>query len=58
MLNSYGKGDLYVKFAVWIPKKINRHEKEFLESVKDSDSFKPAPTKEDKSFFDKLKDLF
>ena len=58
VLNSYGKGDLYVKFAVWIPKKINRHEKEFLESVKDSDSFKPAPTKEDKSFFDKLKDLF
>ena len=58
MLNSYSKGDLYVKFAVWIPKKLNRHEKELVESMKDCEAFKPNPTKEEKSFFDKIKDLF
>ena len=58
VLNSYSKGDLYVKFAVWIPKKLNRHEKELVESMKDCEAFKPNPTKEEKSFFDKIKDLF
>ena len=58
-VNGYGgTGDLYVKFAVWIPKKVSKDEKEIVESLKNKDSFKPNPTKEDKSFFDKLKDLF
>lgn len=57
-VNSYGTGDLYVKFAVWIPKKLNKEEKALFESMKNNDSFRPNPTKEDKSFFEKLKDLF
>ena len=58
-VNGYGGvGDLYVKFAVWIPKKLNKDEKEIVESLRTKESFKPNPTKEDKSFFDKLKDLF
>ena len=58
-VNGYGGvGDLYVKFAVWIPKKLNKDEKEIVESLRSKESFKPNPTKEDKSFFDKLKDLF
>ena len=58
-VNGYGgTGDLYVKFAVWIPKKLNKDEKELVESLRGKDSFKPNPTKEDKSFFDRLKDLF
>ena len=57
-LNSYGTGDLYVKFAVWIPKKLNREEKALFESMKNNESFRPSPSKEDKSFFEKLKDLF
>ena len=57
-LNGYGTGDLYVKLAVWIPKKLSKEEKSLLESMRNSESFKPSPTKEDKSFFDKLKDLF
>ncbi|MGM9736390.1 MAG: molecular chaperone DnaJ [Candidatus Cryptobacteroides sp.] len=58
VLNSYGKGDLYVKLAVWIPKKLDRKEKEIIESLKNSENIKPNPSKEDKSFFDKLKDMF
>ena len=58
-VNGYGgTGDLYVKFAVWIPKKLNREEKEMIESLRNKESFKPNPSKEDKSFFDRLKDLF
>ena len=50
--------DLYVKIAVWIPKKLDREDKEIMESLRNKEAFKPNPTKEDKSFFDKLKDLF
>ena len=57
-LNSYGTGDLYVKFAVWIPKKLTKDEKALFESMRQNESLKPNPTKEDKSFFEKLKDLF
>ena len=58
-VNGYGgTGDLYVKFAVWIPKKLDREDKEIIESLRKKDSFKPNPTKEDKGFFDKLKDFF
>ena len=57
-VNSYGTGDLYVKIAVWIPKKLSKDEKAMFESLRNSESLKPNPTKDDKSFFEKLKDLF
>ena len=58
-VNGYGgTGDMYVKFAVWIPKKLDREDKAVIESLRDKESFKPNPSKEDKSFFDKIKDLF
>ena len=58
-VNGYGgTGDLYVKIAVWIPKKLSREEKDIVESLRNKESFKPNPSKEDKSFFDKIKDLF
>ena len=58
-VNGYGgTGDMYVKFAVWIPKKLSREEKDIIESLKNKEDFKPNPSKEDKSFFDRLKDLF
>ena len=58
-VNGYGgTGDMYVKFAVWIPKKLDREDKAVIESLRGKESFKPNPSKEDKSFFDKIKDLF
>ena len=58
-VNGYGgTGDLYVKIAVWIPKRLNKEEKAIIESLREKESFKPNPSKEDKSFFDRLKDLF
>ena len=58
-VNGYGgKGDLYVKLAVWIPKKLNKDEKTLVEGMRGKEGFNPAPSKEDKSFFDRLKGLF
>ena len=58
-VNGYsGTGDLYVKIGVWIPKKLNKEEKAVIESLREKESFKPNPTKEDKGFFERLKDLF
>ena len=57
-VNSYGTGDLYVKIAVWIPKKLTKEERALFESIRQNESLRPNPTKDDKSFFEKLKDLF
>ena len=58
-VNGYGgTGDMYVKIAVWIPRKLDKEEKAVIESLRNKDAFKPNPSKEDKSFFDKIKDLF
>ena len=57
-INSRGNGDLYVKTVVYIPKRVSRLEKEMLEKMRDSESFNPEKSKEDKGFFDRLKNLF
>lgn len=48
-----GKGDLYVKILVWIPRKLSKGEKEALEGMRDSDSFKPTPNRDDMALFQK-----
>ena len=57
-LNSYGKGDLLVHVNVWTPKTLNREQKQFFERMLDDDNFQPNPTKSEKSFFEKVKDMF
>jgi len=55
----YGrKGDILVHANVWIPKKLSKDEKEALEKMKDSENFRPDPSKGEKSFFEKMKDYF
>ncbi|WP_025124421.1 molecular chaperone DnaJ [Myroides odoratimimus] len=57
-LNSYGNGDLLVHINVWTPKKLNKEQKEFFEQMLEDQNFKPNPTKNDKSFFEKVKEMF
>lgn len=58
-VNGYGgTGDLYVKLAVWIPRKLDKEDKATIEALRNKEAFKPNPSKEDKSFFDRIKDLF
>lgn len=57
-VNGYGKGDLYVKVLVWIPRKLSRAEKEKMESMRQSECFKPDLSRDDKALFDKEKKIF
>lgn len=57
-INSYGNGDLLVHINVWTPKKLDREQKEFFEKMLTNENFIPNPEKSDKSFFEKVKDMF
>ncbi|MGV6832020.1 MAG: molecular chaperone DnaJ [bacterium] len=57
-LNGYGKGDLLVHVNVWTPKTLNKEQKAFFERMKEDDHFNPKPESTDKSFFEKVKDMF
>ncbi len=57
-LNGYGHGDLLVHVNVWTPKELNKEQKEFFEKMRETENFEPKPEKSDKSFFEKVKDMF
>lgn len=57
-INGYGKGDLLVHVNVWTPKTLNKEQKDFFEKMASDDNFSPNPEREDKSFFEKVKDMF
>lgn len=57
-VNGYGRGDMLVCVNVWVPKSLTREEKAALEKLKDCPNFQPNPTKQERGFFDKMKDLF
>ena len=57
-LNSYGNGDLLVHINVWTPKTLNKEQRIFFENSLSDENFVPHPEKGDKSFFDKVKDMF
>ena len=57
-VQSYGKGDQLVHINIWTPKKLTDEERVLLEKLQKMHNFQPNPDKEDKGFFDKLKDMF
>ena len=57
-LNSYGSGDLLVHVNVWTPKTLNKEQRQFFEKSLTDENFVPKPEKSDKSFFEKVKDMF
>ena len=57
-VNSYGKGDLLVHINLWTPQNISSDEKKFFEKAQNSKNFQPQPSKSDKSFFDRVKEMF
>ena len=57
-LNGYGNGDLLVHVNVWTPKTLNKEQKQFFEKNITDENFIPHPEKTDKSFFEKVKDMF
>lgn len=56
--NSYHRGDLLVRVDVWVPKSTTKSERDVLDKLETFENFKPHPSAKDKSFFDKMKDIF
>ena len=57
-VNGYSRGDQLIHVNVWTPQNVSNEEKTILEKLSKSDNFKPNPTKDNKSFFDKVKEVF
>lgn len=57
-VEGYGTGDLLVHINVWIPKDITNEQKRAFEKMREEPEFVPNPGKGEKSFFDKVKEMF
>ncbi|PYF73881.1 molecular chaperone DnaJ [Pedobacter nutrimenti] len=57
-INSYHRGDEIIHVNIWTPKALSSEERMLLERLRESPNFKPQPGKNDKSFFEKMKEYF
>ncbi len=57
-VNSYEKGDQLIQVNIWTPQQVDNEEKEMLETMQGSVNFTPKPEKNEKSFFDKVREMF
>ncbi|MFZ1528368.1 MAG: molecular chaperone DnaJ [Ferruginibacter sp.] len=57
-VQSYEKGDQLIHVNIWTPQHVTPEEKDMLEKMQHSKNFEPKPEKSDKSFFDKVREMF
>jgi molecular chaperone DnaJ len=57
-VQGYAKGDQLVYVNVWTPQDLTSEEKAILEKLNNSNNFKPKPDKNNKSFFERVKEAF
>ena len=57
-VNSYEKGDQLIHINVWTPQHLSNEEKSMIEKLQHSGNFKPNPDKNERSFFDKVREIF
>lgn len=57
-INGYGQGDQLVHVHVWTPQQLTKEERAQLVALQGAPNFVPNPSKKERSFFDKVKDLF
>ncbi len=57
-INAYGRGDQLIIVNIYTPQKLSSEEKKMLEQLKNSQNFQPSADKKDRTFFDKMKDIF
>jgi molecular chaperone DnaJ len=57
-VNSYEKGDQLIHVNVWTPQQVSPEERKILERLSESPNFEPKPDKNERSFFDKVKEMF
>ena len=51
-------GDFLIHINVWTPQELNKDQRKFFETMENQENFIPHPNKSDKSFFEKVKDMF
>lgn len=57
-IEGHGKGDMLISINVWTPQTLSKEEKEIIERLSQSKNFAPNPTKKDRGFFEKIRDMF
>jgi len=57
-VESYGTGDLLIHVNVWTPQELNKEQRMFFEAQREESNFHPDPDKNNKSFFDRVKEMF
>jgi molecular chaperone DnaJ len=57
-INSHEKGDQLIHVNVWTPQNVTTEERSLLETMQDSDNFKPKPDKNEKGFWERLRESF
>ncbi len=57
-IERYGVGDLMVHVNVWTPQSLDKKQRVFFEDMINDENFSPNPSNSDKSFFEKVKDMF
>jgi molecular chaperone DnaJ len=57
-VNSYEKGDQLIHVNVWTPQHVTSEEKSMLEKLNHSPNFQPKPDKNERGFFDKIREMF
>ena len=57
-IERYGTGDFLIHINVWTPQVLNKEQKQFFEKMSDDENFTPNPNTSDKSFFEKVNDMF
>jgi molecular chaperone DnaJ len=57
-INSHDKGDQLIHVNVWTPQNVSANEKDTLEQMQQSENFKPKPDKNDKTFWEKIRETF
>ncbi len=57
-VNAYGSGDLLINVNVWIPKELNKEERQIMEKLQNAENFVPKPTESEKRFFDRMREYF
>jgi molecular chaperone DnaJ len=56
--NNYEKGDQLIHVNVWVPQHLTTDEKSMIEKMQTSSNFEPKPDKSEKSFFERVKEIF
>ncbi|RSC92279.1 molecular chaperone DnaJ [Tenacibaculum singaporense] len=57
-IERYGHGDFLIHINVWTPQELTKDQRKFFEEMQEDENFSPNPQKSDKSFFEKVKDMF